>query len=94
MMSRELPAMDDAVWTFCYLALVVLCGYYAEEIGQRLWKPKVRTPSREWRALVEPVVSKCRLAEVLEMNTTFNTDGSKALAVLLERLADELDRRS
>ena len=84
----------DALLFFGELSLIVLCGYYADEIAQRLWRPKMRVPCQEWRDMVEPVVKKCRLAETLEMNTTFNPDGSKALAALLERMAAELDHRS
>jgi hypothetical protein len=83
----------DALLFFGELSLIVLCGYYADEIAQRLWRPRTCVPCQEWREMVEPIVKKCRLAETLEMNTTFNPDGSKALAALLERMAAELDRR-
>jgi hypothetical protein len=48
-------------------------------------------PSREWREMVKPIVQKCRLAVKLDMNITFNTDGSAALADLLDRMATTLD---
>jgi hypothetical protein len=60
----------------------------------RLWKPKLRVPSKEWRDLVEPTVRKCKLAGNLGMSACFHRDGAEALAMLLERMADELDRRS
>lgn len=86
--------MPDWLLIFGEISLIVLIGYYACEVIQRLSEPKVKVPSKEWREMVEPIVKKCRLADTLEMNTTFNSDGSKALAGLLERMADELDRRS
>jgi hypothetical protein len=45
----------------------------------------------EWNKLVDPIVKKCRLAVMLEMNTTFNEDGASALADLLEQMAKRLD---
>lgn len=84
----------EAIEAFGYLSLIVLCGYYAEDIGDRLWRKKTRVPCQEWRDMVEPLVKKCRLAADLKMDTKFNTDGSKALAGLLEKMATELDHRS
>lgn len=84
----------DALFLFGELALIVLCGYYAHEGIMRLWKSKVRVPTREWRDLVETTAKRCRLAASLEMDMKFNPDGAEALALLLERMADELDRRS
>ena len=86
--------MADAFFIFGEIALISLCGYYAIEGIQRLWKPKLRVPCQEWRNMVEPIVKKCRLASKLDMSTCFHKDGSEALAGLLERMADELDRRS
>lgn len=84
----------DALLFFGELSLIVLCGYYAEEIAQRLWRPKPRVPCQEWRDMVEPIVKKCRLSATFNGSTRFDTDGSSALAALLERMATELDRRS
>lgn len=86
--------MTDALFIFGEIALISLCGYYAHEGILRLWKPRLRVPSKEWREMVEPIVKKCRLAVTLDLNTSFNPDGSKALAAMLEAMADELDRRS
>lgn len=56
------------------------------------------TETKPWAELVRPIVKKCRLAVALEMNTSFNMDGSTALADLLEKMAavidDEIERRS
>lgn len=84
----------DALFLFGELCLIVLCGYYAHEGIMRLWKPKVRVPTREWRDLVETTAKRCRLAASLNMDMKFNPDGSEALASLLEKMADELDARS
>lgn len=46
---------------------------------------------KPWIEMVEPIVKKCRLAVALDMNTSFNLDGSKALADLLEKMAQTLD---
>jgi hypothetical protein len=46
---------------------------------------------REWAKAVEPIVKKCRLAVMLEMNASFNGDGATALAQLLEEMAKRLD---
>lgn len=86
--------MPDALFIFGEIALITLCGYYGYEGIMRLWKPKLRVPSREWRDMVEPVVKKCRLAGQLDLSTCFHKDGSEALAALLEKMANELDRRS
>lgn len=54
--------------------------------------------TKPWAALVRPIVKKCRLAVALDMNTSFNMDGSTALADLLEKMAatidDEIERRT
>jgi len=86
--------MLDGLLIFGELSLIVLGGCYAVDFIERRWKPKLRVPTQEWRDMVEPIIKKCRLAESLDMNTSFNPDGSKALAAVLERMADELDRRS
>jgi hypothetical protein len=83
----------DALLFFGELSLIVLCGYYADEIAQRLWKPKSHVPCHEWREMVEPIVKKCRLSATFNGSTRFDTEGSSALASLLERMATELDRR-
>lgn len=49
-------------------------------------------PSEEWRKAVDSIVKKCTLASTLHMSTTFNADGSKALADLLTTMAKKLDR--
>ena len=85
--------MTDALLFFGELALIALCGYYADEFAQRLWKPKARVPCQEWRKMVEPVVKKCRLSATFNGSTMFDTEGSSALASLLEKMATELDRR-
>lgn len=46
---------------------------------------------KPWAGMVAPIVRKCRLAVTLDMNTSFNIDGSKALADLLEKMAQRLD---
>lgn len=84
----------DALLFFGELCLIVLCGCYADEIAQRLWRPKPRVPCQEWRDMVEPIVKKCRLSATFQGSTRFDTEGSSALASLLERMATELDRRS
>jgi len=84
----------DALYFFGELSLIVLCGYYADEIAQRLWRPKPRVPCQEWRNMVEPIVKKCRLSATFNGSTRFDTEGSKALASLLEKMATELDHRS
>lgn len=86
--------MPDALWIFGEVALIVVCGYYADEIAQRLWKPKVRVPCQEWRNLVDPIVKKCRLSATFNGITRFDPEGSSALADLLEKMARELDHRS
>jgi len=52
---------------------------------------------REWTAAVTPIVKKCRLAVLLNMNASFNEVGATALADLLEKMAalidDEIVRR-
>lgn len=86
--------MSDALYVFCEIAMISVCGCFAYEGILRLSKPKVRVPSKEWREMIDPVVKKCRLAVTLDLNTSFNPDGSRALATMLEAMADELDRRS
>ena len=86
--------MADAMLLFGELALITLCGYYADEIAQRLWKPAPRVPCQEWRDMVAPIVRKCQLSATLRCSTTFSSEGSEALAALIERMATELDRRS
>lgn len=86
--------MLDGLFIFGELALIVICGLYAVEIIERLWKPKIGVPSQEWRDMVDPIVKKCRLSATFGGNTQFNSDGSNALADLLDKMARELDRRS
>lgn len=86
--------MADAMLLFGELALITLCGYYADEIAQRLWKPTPRVPCQEWRNMVAPIVKKCRLSATFNGSTSFNAEGSDALASLLDRMATELDQRS
>lgn len=47
---------------------------------------------KPWIEMVQPIVKKCRLAIALDMNTSFNLDGSAALADLLEKMAERLDK--
>lgn len=46
---------------------------------------------KPWIEMVQPIVKKCRLAIALDMNTSFNMEGSMALADLLEQMAQRLD---
>lgn len=48
-------------------------------------------PTREWSALVAPMVERCELAAKLQMNATWNPDGAQALGDLLKRMATTLD---
>lgn len=45
----------------------------------------------DWKRLVAPLVVKLQLAALLEMNTTFNTEGSIALMGVLQNMAERLD---
>lgn len=47
--------------------------------------------SKPWAEVVEPVVKKFKLSTTLGMNTTFNPEGSAALADLLVQMAKLID---
>lgn len=45
----------------------------------------------EWKLTVAPTVAKLKLAATLNMDTTFDTAGSAALAKVIETMASKLD---
>jgi hypothetical protein len=45
----------------------------------------------EWKLMVAPIIAKLQLSTTLNMDTTFNADGSAALAKVLEAMASKLD---
>ena len=44
-----------------------------------------------WIELVNPIVRRCRLAASLNLETKFGSDGSRALAAVLEDMATIID---
>jgi hypothetical protein len=45
----------------------------------------------KWQLRVAPLIAKLQLSATLNMNTTFNTEGSAALAKVLQCMAKDLD---
>lgn len=49
------------------------------------------TDELTWLRTVKPIIDKCRVAAMFNMNRVFRPDGAKALADLLEEMAKRLD---